>query len=118
MRRLAPTATRAYLAEDMPEFRLTDGQFLMFLPLIDPLPAPVLSACMNNISAERLHLLMPLTTVENELYISRHQILSVRVRTHSMHENRVHVHYKLADGDMQKAEAFLRHVVGAMTRRA
>ena len=115
---LVPDALKTYLAEDMPEFRLSDGQFVMFLPLIDPLPAPVICACMNSSSAERLRLLMPLTTVENKLDIIKDQLLSVRVRTHAMHENRVHVHYSLGDGDMHKAEAFLRHVVAAMTAHA
>ena len=116
--RLAPTATRAEIAQDMTEFQLPDKQLVIFLPLIEPLQARKISVCMSNSSAERLHLRKPLTTVDNELYISRSQRLPVFVRTHSMHENRVHVHYSLGDGDMQKAEAFLRHVVGAMTRRA
>ena len=118
MRGLVPDAPKTYLAEDMPEFRLPGEQFVMFIPIIDPLYPPAICACMNSSSAECLHLLMPLTTVENQLDIIKDQLLSVRVRTHSMHENRVHVHYSLGDGDMQKAEAFLRHVVGAMTRRA
>lgn len=118
MSSLVPTAKKEEIAQDMTEFQLPDKQLVIFLPLIDPLQARRISVCMSNSSAERLHLQKPLTTADNELYISRSQILPVLVRTHAMHTDRVYVYYSLGDGDMRKAEAFLRHVVGAMTRRA